>query len=143
MPSDIGVVDLMIGFPSADARRKYDSLRALAKDAESQGMEFPAEYMFKDVPDHRDPEQDPVAVTLAAMDRHGIAIGLVGLGNPATLDALHRHPDRFVSGLEVDPNDIGGTVRGIRDAHATSGIVAVTTFPAGCNPQVPVSDRRY
>src|ERR1700679_2310450 len=81
MPSDIGVVDLMIEFPSADARRKYDSLRVLTKDAESQGMEFPAEYMFKDVPDHRDPEQDPVAVTLAAMDRHGIAIGLVGLGN--------------------------------------------------------------
>jgi predicted TIM-barrel fold metal-dependent hydrolase len=143
MPSDIGVVDLMIGFPSADARRKYDSLRVLAKDVESQAMEFPAEYMFKDVPDHLDPEQDPVAVTLAAMDRHGIAIGLVGLGNPATIDALHRHPDRFVSGLEVDPNDIGGTVRGIRDAHATRGIVAVTTFPAGCNPQVPVSDRRY
>ncbi len=143
MPSDIGVVDLMIGFPSSDARRKYESLRVLAKDAESQGMEFPAEYIFKDVPDHLDPEQDPVAVTLEAMDRHGIAIGLAGLGNPATVDALRRHPDRFVSGLEVDPNDIGGTVRAIRDAHAAIGIVAVTTFPAGCNPQVPVSDRRY
>ncbi|HUO48159.1 MAG TPA: amidohydrolase family protein [Acidimicrobiales bacterium] len=28
-------------------------------------------------------------------------------------------------------------------AHAEHRIVAVTTFPAGCNPQVPVSDRRY
>ena len=34
-------------------------------------------------------------------------------------------------------------VRAVRDAHETHRIVAVTTFPAGCNPQVPVSDRRY
>ena len=31
----------------------------------------------------------------------------------------------------------------IRRAVSDLGIVAVTTFPAGCNPQVPVSDRRY
>jgi predicted TIM-barrel fold metal-dependent hydrolase len=143
MPQDIGVVDLMIGFPAADAQRKYDSLRDLTKDAESQQMQMPAEYMFKEVPDHLEAEQDPVAVTLAAMDKHGIDIGLVGLGNPATKDALGRYPERFVAGIEIDPNDISGTVRTIRDAHAEHGIVAVTTFPAGCNPQVPVSDRRY
>jgi hypothetical protein len=34
-------------------------------------------------------------------------------------------------------------VRRIRQAHAERDIRAVTTFPAGCNPQVPVSDRRY
>jgi predicted TIM-barrel fold metal-dependent hydrolase len=34
-------------------------------------------------------------------------------------------------------------VRRIRRYHDEHGIVAVTTFPAGCNPQVPVSDRRY
>jgi predicted TIM-barrel fold metal-dependent hydrolase len=143
MPHDIGVVDLMIGFPSADARGKYESLRTLAKDAESKDMDFPAEYMFRDVPDHVETDQDPVAITLAAMDRHGIDIGLVGLRNPATDDALRRHPERFVAGLEVDPNDIGAAVRGIREAYTANGIVAVTTFPAGCNPQVLVSDRRY
>ncbi len=143
MPPDVGVVDLMIGFPSADARGKYDSLRELAKDAESQGMQMPAEYMFKEVPDHLETEEDPVAVTLAAMDKHGIEIGLVGLRNPATAHSLKQYSDRFVAGLEVDPNDIGGAVRGIREAHLEHGIVAVSTFPAGCNPQVPVSDRRY
>jgi uncharacterized protein len=143
MPTDLGVVDLMIGFPSADARRKYDSLRELAKDAESQRMQMPAEYMFKEVPDHLDAEEDPVAVTLAAMDKHGIDIGLVGLRNPITPDSLKRYPDRFVGGLEIDPNDISGAVRSIREAHADHGIVAASTFPAGCNPQVPVSDRRY
>jgi len=143
MPTDIGVVDLMIGFPSADARKKYENLRELTKDAESERMEFPAEYMFKDVPDQLGEEENPVDVTLSAMDKHGIEIGLVGLGNPATREALRRHPDRFFAGLEVDPNDIGGAVRGIRSAHAEHRIVAVSTFPAGCSPQVPVSDRRY
>jgi predicted TIM-barrel fold metal-dependent hydrolase len=143
MPTDLGIVDLMIGFPTADARSNYASLRALAKDEESQRMEFPAEYMFKDVPNHLESEQNPVDVTLAAMDRHGVEIGLVGLGNAATPDALGQRPDRFAAGLEVDPNDISGAVRRIRAAHAEHGIVAVTTFPAGCSPQVPVSDRRY
>jgi uncharacterized protein len=143
MPTDIGVVDLMIGFPSADPRGKYESLRALAKDEESRRMEFPAEYMFKEVPDHLGAEEDPVAVTLTAMDAHGIELGLVGLRNPVTPKALLRHPDRFVAGLEVDPNDIGGAVRSIREAHVAHGIVAATTFPAGCSPPVPVSDRRY
>jgi hypothetical protein len=143
MPTEIGIVDLMIGFPSADAKAKYASLRALAKDEESQLMEFPAQYMFKDVPNHLDNEQDPIEVTLAAMDKHGIDIGLVGLGNPATPEALGRHKSRFVAGLEIDPNDIGGAVRSVRAAYEDHGIVAVTTFPAGCNPQVPVSDRRY
>ena len=32
IPKDIGVVDLMIGFPSADPRRHYANLRAMAKD---------------------------------------------------------------------------------------------------------------
>ncbi len=143
IPGGIGVVDLMIGFPSADPRRHYAHLRAVAKDAESQSMEFPAEYMFKDVPNQLEDQADSVGVTLAAMDQHGIAIGMVGLGNEATLDALRRHPDRFVASLEVDPNEITTTVRRIRSAHAEHGVVAVTTFPAGCNPQVPVSDRCY
>ena len=34
-------------------------------------------------------------------------------------------------------------MRAIRAAFDEHGIKAVTTFPAGCNPQVPVNDRRY
>jgi uncharacterized protein len=143
-PTGIGAIDLMIGFPSANARRHYDFLKKQLKDSESAGMEFPAEYMFKDVPNRLDEDEiDPVAVTLEAMDRCGVAVGLVGLGPEVSLRALKEHPDRFVGGLEVDPNDITGAVRGIRSAYAEHGIKAVTTFPAGCNPQVPVSDRRY
>ena len=143
MPAGIGAVDLMIGFPSAEARKHSDFLKPVLRDEESAAMEFPAEYMFKGVPNQLPDDADPVDVTLAEMDRCGVAIGLVGLGRDTTLRALERHPDRFVASLEIDPNDITGTVRAIRAAHAEHDIKAVTTFPAGCNPQVPVSDRRY
>jgi predicted TIM-barrel fold metal-dependent hydrolase len=143
MPRDVGIVDLMIGFPSADATRHYEFLKPQLRDAESTAMAFPAGYMFKDVPNRLDEGQDPVTVTLGEMDRHGVAIGLVGLGGEAAARALKEHPDRFEASLEIDPNDITGAVRRIRRSHDEYGIKAVTSFPAGCNPQVPVSDRRY
>jgi len=143
IPSDIGVVDLMIALPRADARRNYDCLQPLLRDEASGRMEFPVEYMFKQVPNHLDEGQDPVEVTLKEMDRHGVAIGLIGVGGKVAARALKEHPDRFRASIEVDPNDITGAVRRIRQAHAEQGVKAVSSFPAGCNPQVPVSDRRY
>ena len=143
IPSDIGVVDLMIAFPSADARRNYNFLQPLLRDEASGRMEFPVEYIFKQVPNHLDEGQDPVEVTLKEMDRHGVAVGLIGIGGKVATRALQEHPDRFRASIEVDPNDITGAVRRIRQAHADDDIKAVSSFPAGCNPQVPVSDRRY
>jgi len=142
-PTAIQVIDAMIGFPSATAPSHYDALRAQTKDAESKAMEFPAEYMFKAVPNQLADGHDGVAVTLAGMDAFGIEIGLIGLGSETSKRALREHPDRFRATLEVDPNDITGTVRSIRQAKEEFDIVAVTSFPAGCNPQVPVNDRRY
>ena len=133
----------MIGFPSANARRHYDAMQPMLKDLESGQMEFPAEYMFKGVPNQLEEGADPIEVTLAEMDRQGVEVGLVGLGRKTVERAIREHPDRFRPTLEVDPNDISGVVRRIRQAHEEHGIVAVTSFPAGCNPQVPVSDRRY
>jgi len=143
MPRDIGVIDLMLGFPSADARRHYDFMRKQLRDEESGRMEFPAEYMFKQVPNYVEEGQDPVEVTLGEMDKHGIDVGLVGIGADVTKRALRDHPDRFAASVEVDPNEITKAVRRIREAHDEYGIKAVTSFPAGCNPQVPVNDRRY
>jgi uncharacterized protein len=143
MPRDIGVIDLMLGFPSADARRHYDFMRKALRDEESGRMEFPAEYMFKQVPNYVEEGQDPVEVTLGEMDKHGIDVGLVGIGADVTKRALRDHPDRFAASVEVDPNEITKAVRRIREAHDEYGIKAVTSFPAGCNPQVPVNDRRY
>src|SRR6478752_5379985 len=143
MPDGLGAVDLMIGFPSADASRKYDYLRTLTRDAESADMAFPAEYMFKQVPNHLPDGADPVEVTLGEMDRCGVAVGMIGARGEHAARALRDHPDRFVASLEIDPNDITEAVRRIRAAKDELDIKAVTSFPAGCNPQVPISDRRY
>ena len=56
---------------------------------------------------------------------------------------MKDHPGRFIGSLEIDPNDVTGAVRKIRQYKDEHDIKAVTTFPAGCNPQVPVDDRRY
>ncbi len=76
------------------------------------------------------------------MDKWGVDMGLVGAG-PLTKQAQERYPGRFITSLEIDPNDITGTVRKIREYKAEYDLKALTTFPAGCNPQVPVDDRRY
>src|SRR5215216_647744 len=140
MPPGIGAVDLMIGFPHRDRRAVYDYLRKGAKDKETkEDMTFLAEYMFKDVPGDFDENEDPIEATFAEMDRHGIDIGLFGL-TKQTLEARDRHPGRVLLSLEVDPNDVMGAVRGIRRAKDEQDLAAVTFFPAGCLPQVPVDD---
>ncbi len=140
----VGAVDLMIGFPSADARSHYANLRAMTKDADSANMEFPAEYMFKEVPNHLPEGADPIETALQEMDLCGVAIGMIGSPTGEVAQrALKEHPDRFVASLSIDPNDITGAVRAIRQAKDEHDIKAVTSFPAGCNPQVPVNDARY
>src|SRR5580704_4978045 len=142
MPTDVGAVDLMIGFPSATAAQRFDFLKPQLRDDESATMATPIAYMFKDNPGQIAEDLAPVAITLGEMDRHGVAIGLVGLAGEITDRALADHPDRFKARPEVGPNKISSAVRRIRRAHSEHDIKAVTTFPAGCNPQVPVSDRR-
>ena len=141
-PSGVRAVDLMIGFPYRDHHQVFGYLMRGIKDSETASMAMPAGYMFKDVPPEADEGQDPVDITLALMDTCGVEAGLVGLSTQSAT-AARDHPGRILLSLEVDPNDITGAVRQIRAAHAEQRIKAVTTFPAGCVPQVPVSDRRY
>jgi len=143
MPRDVGAVDLMIAFPHADASIDDYTFRSLLRDEGSADMVFPVEYIFHDVPNHLEKGNDPVAVTLAEMDKCGVAIGLLGGLDETSKRALREYPDRFRASIHVDPNDITGSVRQIRRAHDEFGIKAVQSFPAGCVPQVPVSDRRY
>ena len=76
MPSGVGIVDTMIGFPQ-EGDAIYDFIRKQTKDQESKEMRFPVEYMFKNVP-HDLPTDDPVSVTLREMDRFGIEKGMIG-----------------------------------------------------------------
>ena len=138
-----GIVDLMLGFPTTDPASKYGFMRKALKSSDTETDAMPAGYMFKGVPDGLAEGEDPIDVTLAAMDRNGIAIGLVGAHGAVALQALKDYPDRFKASLEIDPNDVTGAVRRIRAAHDELGIKAVTSFPAGLMPQVAVSDAKY
>ena len=144
MPSDVGIVDTMIGFPHADMREAYRFITRQTNDEESKtSFAFPAEYMFKDVPGKAlEGSADPVAVTLREMDRWGVDRGLVTVGGDAAADALRRHPDRFVPSAFVDPNDGMAGIRQLVDQYETFGVRAVAVFPAGTFPQVPINDKK-
>ena len=145
MPHDVGIVDTMIGFPHADMAGVYDFITRQTKDRESkEDFKFPAEYMFKDVPEKLLTEaQDPVAVTLAEMDHWGVERGLIGIDESegAGADALQRYPDRFIPSMSVDPNDGMDGIRAIVRAYETWGIRAVGVFPSGTFPQVAINDK--
>jgi hypothetical protein len=140
MPSGIGIVDTMIAFPH-EGFGLYDFIRKQAKDRSTkEEMDFPVEYIFKDVPKDL-PTSDPVSVTLHEMDSCGVEIGVIGVGDETSREALRLHPDRFVPmGSISDPNDVTGTVRQMRRELEEFGIRAVGAFPSGTFPQVAIDD---
>ena len=144
MPERQAVIDTMIGFPLADFEATYAFIKRQAKDVESkEKMRFPAEYMFKDVPEGQDGVTDPVLSTLEQMDRYNIRVGVVGTARDGVHDrALKEHPDRFVGRTSVDPNDVMKAVRRIEEDHDEFGTRAVSVFPAGTFPQVPINDKK-
>src|SRR5262249_17223724 len=80
-PHDVGVVDLMIGFPFRDKKATYEYLMPGIKDRETkEGFAMPAEYMFKQTPDEAG-AADPITTTFDQMDRYNIDIGLFGLSD--------------------------------------------------------------
>jgi predicted TIM-barrel fold metal-dependent hydrolase len=136
----IPVIDTMIGFPAAGSGQ-YDFIRAQTKDASSKEMEFPAEYMFKDVPQGLDAD-DPIGVTLRGMDHHGITHGVIGVGDETSRLALAKHPDRFVASSNVDPNEGMAALRRLVREHEEYGTRAACVFPSGTFPQVAINDKK-
>lgn len=139
-PRDIPVIDTLIGFK--DVR----NIGALAAVPERDRAGHPISYMFKGIPADREEgitDEHAVEHTLAAMDHHGVATGLVSIGSETARLAVQKYPDRFVGSIAADGNDIMGTVRAIRRAVDELGIRAVTTFPAGVSPQLPIDDRHW
>jgi len=104
-----GVVDTMLGVPASPEQRNaehYQKMNAgiLDKEAREQ-FTFPAQYMFKDIPDYDD-VAEPVEVLLAEMDRFNVARGMLNVStNPIAREAVAQHPDRFVASFNVDPNE--------------------------------------
>lgn len=145
MPTDIGIVDTMIGFPHADLREIHRFITRQTKDADSKERASPIEYMFKDIPwKGLEGSDDPISVTLREMDRWGVERGMIGVGDPGDIGAtaLERHPDRFIPSSTVDPNHGMKGIARIVSEYETYGVRAVTVFPAGTFPQVPINDKK-
>ncbi len=145
MPSDVGVIDLMMGIPEGHKKDWYQFLRAGFMDDESGDMEFPVQYMFKGVPEDIEESADPVAAVLREMDHFGIEKAMLGVHfeRNHSLRALQQHPDRFFGSFEANPNRGMKGVRDLVRAYEELGIKAATAFPAGMNPQVPINDKRF
>jgi len=136
-----GIVDTLIGFRAARHVKPVAALR----DAD-KAEHHPHGYMFRDVPEELGEQDDPVLAvreTLDLMDAHGIEYGLLSLTDERTPRALARHPERFIASLAVDGNRGMDQVRDIVRAHEEHDIRAVTTFPAGVNPPIPINDKLW
>jgi predicted TIM-barrel fold metal-dependent hydrolase len=135
------VIDTMFGLPDKKGfHGAYDAMKAGYRDRESRGFAFPAEYMFKDVPDVAN-IADPVGYTIEQMDKYNIERGFVAL-NPFSemnAEARDRFPDRFVFDLPIDPNygmDEIGRIRGLMKEY---DVRALSFFPSGSYPQVAIN----
>lgn len=127
MTSTLGVpvIDTLIGFPECN----------------SPGS--PVEYLFPDRPLRQfPPDGDPVAWTLAEMDRWGVEQALIDVGasDDDMAGRAHRqYPDRFIAAARGDPNEGMKGIRRIRRLREEHDIRAVTVFPAGTQPQIPIN----
>jgi predicted TIM-barrel fold metal-dependent hydrolase len=145
MPKDLPVIDLMLGIPGEDNQKFYDFMRPLLLDAESlKVFEMPAQYMFKDVP-KAGKQDDYIAHSVAQMDQHGIERAMIDVSddNEVTRRALERFPERFFASYSADPNRGMEEVRTVVRMQREYGIKAVTAFPCGLCPQVPIDDKKW
>jgi predicted TIM-barrel fold metal-dependent hydrolase len=142
IPPGIGIIDTMIGFPDPPGEhRVMAALRPRLKDAGAATMEFPAEYMFRDVPESTG--GDPVAATLREMDEHGIERGLIALSDPDAERALRDHPDRFFAWANVDPHRGMDAVRDLRRAVEVHGVKAANAMASALVPPEPIDGKHW
>ena len=145
-----GVVDTAVGIPKSreEMYEFYSFIRKQTRDTASRegegGLEFPAGYMFKDVPKWEAAElDDPVAFLVAELDRHGINQAIVHVEDEHGQRAVHEHPDRFFAGINIDPNDGMDAVRKIDRFASDYDLKVVGAFPAGLYPQVALNDKKF
>ena len=135
------VIDTMFGLPDKKGfQGAYEAMKPSYRDAESRDMTFPAQYMFKNVPDLGD-LADPIGFTVEQMDAYNIEYGFLPLNPFSELSeqARDRFPDRFVWDIPIDPNYGMDEVRRIRKLVKEYDVRAVSFFPSGSYPQIAIN----
>ncbi len=145
MPRDIQAIDLMLNIPGEDQSAWYEFMKPLLLDDESRTVfKMPAQYLFKHIPEIAK-QDDYIAYTVAEMDRWGIGRAMLSVGDdkPIPVEAIRRFPERFFPSMHVNPNNGMDEVRKIERYKREYGIKALTAFPAGTLPQVPINDKKF
>lgn len=145
MPEGIKVIDLMLNIPGDDNTQWYEFMKPLLMDKESREMfKMPAQYMFKDIP-QTGKQEDYIAYTLQQMDKYGIERAMLGVtaNRDIIMQAMKKHPQRFFLSYEANPSGGMDEVRKIERLYKEHDIKAVTAFPSGLCPQVPVNDKKW
>ena len=143
---ELFTVDLMLGIPESEDRSEwYSFMEPLLRDEESKKLfKMPAQYMFKDIPETGS-HSDFVQYTLDQMDKHHIDVAMVGFHelSETKIHAQKNHPDRFIFDLPVNPNESKKEALRIQELHQQYNIKAVSAFPSGMYPQIPINDERW
>ena len=135
-PREIAAIDTLIGF--------RDTHQMGVASTKGDWKRHPAEYMFKDIPDELSSEDnrlDSIAETVAQMDAHNVAVGVIHMSDDRTEEALQRFPDRFVAIRPVNPNLGMDVVRMIQREFDEGKIKGVSFFPSGQQPPVPINSK--
>jgi hypothetical protein len=143
MPNDIKVIDTMLGIPEAESRSDwFDAFKPLLRDRESlEQFAMPAQYMFKDIP-QSGKQDDYIKWTVDQMDAHNVERAMVGWNeNDTSRRAKEMYGDRFFFDLPCNPYAGMDEVARIRRIHSEVGLSALSVFPAGTFPQVPINHK--
>ena len=135
-PREIGVIDTLIGF--------RDTHQMGVASTKGDWQRHPAEYMFKDIPEEIGESDDrlaAIAETVAQMDAHNIAVGVIHMSDDRAEEAMKRYPGRFAAIRPVDPNKGMDAVRLIQRDFDAGLIKGVSFFPSGQNPPVPINSK--
>ncbi len=136
LPRDIPVIDTLIGF--------RDTHQMGVASTKGDWKRHPAEYMFKEIPDELNEEDDRMASieeTIRQMDAFNVRIGVIHMSDDRAVEALKRYPDRFAAIRPVDPNKGMEAVRMIQREFDEGLIKGVSFFPSGQQPPVAINDK--
>src|SRR5204863_310060 len=122
MPVDVPVIDLMMGLPEGHKKDWYGFLRKGFMDEESKDMEFPAQYMFKEVPKDIDESADPITVVLRHRAEPSDALGV---------KLMLKWPNLYYSTRAFSPKYYPKTVIDFANTRGTNKVMYAGYFPMG------------